>query len=250
MDLPIRHSRPSSVPHCGPGPIPEVGEPWGARKRRAKRAGAGLISEITTLAAPPAMRHQALTPIQKIMPSLRSELDRIGLKRVRLGHEARAEWQGAFAITGDGALEIVIGASLDPMKTLHHEVIHALRHMDLFTPAEWGALERAAVSGWIEKHDIDARYPDHSYSERIEEAIAEAFAEVSATGAVIPAGPLARAFDKIARLFRAFRNALRGCGFQTAEDVFGRVLAGKISARQAGDTGTVMRIAPAHQARR
>lgn len=178
---------------------------------------------------------EATGRIVKLLPRLRAELDRLDLKRVRLGVETGVDWQGAFAITGDGAMEIVIGASLDPMKTLHHEVIHALRMMDLFTPAEWKVLELAGET-WIEKHDIAARYPDLSHAEQIEEAIAEEFSEALAAKKAPRGSLLIQAFNKIARVFRAIANVLRGAGFHSAEDIFGRVLAGEIGAR-AGTAG-------------
>lgn len=232
MDLSFPSSRGAAVPPCRPGSSPEIIDPWSTGKRRSTGRGARAVSKIVM---PPVLAaHRPRTPaaIQEILPALRSELDRLGLKRVRLGLEAGADWQGAFAITGDGALEIVIGASLDPMKTLHHEVIHALKHLDLFTTAEWTALERAAVSGWIERHQIDTRYPDLTWRERVEEAIAEAFAEHQKTPGSGKPSPIARAFDKIARLLLAFRNALAGAGFRTAAEIFERVHSGEISARQ------------------
>lgn len=178
----------------------------------------------------------ATSEVMRLLPRLRAELDRLDLKRVRLGIETGVDWQGAFAITGDGAMEIVIGASLDPMKTLHHEVIHALRMMDLFTPAEWKVLVLAGET-WMEKHDIAARYPDLSHAEQIEEAIAEEFSEALAAKKAPRGSLLIQAFNKIARLFKAIANVLRGAGFHTAEDIFGRVLAGEIGARSANTAG-------------
>lgn len=176
--------------------------------------------------------------IRRLMPNLRAELDRLDLKRVRLSsREDAANWQGAFVVTGDGEMEIVIGASLDPMKTLHHEVIHALRAMNLFTPQEWKALTLAAGSKWLDKHDIAARYPHLTEAERIEEAIAEEFSQALAAKQAPKGSILIQAFNKIARIFRAFRNVLNGAGYQTPEEIFGRVLSGEISARQAGNTG-------------
>jgi len=175
--------------------------------------------------------------IAAVMPKLRAELDRLDLKRVKLAMDSGSDWQGMFQVTGDGAMEITIAASLDPMKTLHHEVIHALRSLDLFTLSEWRALELAAERGWIEKHDIAARYPDLLPHEQIEEAIAEEFSEALAVKKSPKGSALVTAFNKIARLLRALRNVLNGAGYQTAEDIFGRILAGEISKRQAENAG-------------
>ena len=192
--------------------------------------------------------------IRRLMPALRAELDRLDLKRVRLTQfEGKTNgWQGMFQVTGDGEMEIIIGASLDPMKTLHHEVIHAMRAMNLFTPEEWKALKLAAHRSWYQKHNIKARYSSEkggdvplylmlTAEQELEEAIAEEFSEALSKREAPKGGLLITAFNKIARLLRAFRNVLNGAGFQTTEDIFGRILAGEIGKRNAGNTGAVRR---------
>jgi hypothetical protein len=147
-------------------------------------------------------------------------------------HEAAGRnWQGQFRVTGDGAMEIAIGASLDPAATLRHEVIHALRAMNLFTPQEWRALSLKAERSWLAEHDIARRYPELPPETQIEEAIAEAFSAALRTKTSPRGSALVTAFNKIARFLRALRNVLEGAGFRTAEDVFGDVVAGRISAR-------------------
>jgi hypothetical protein len=173
------------------------------------------------------------------MPALRAELDRLDLKRVRLtAHEGQPGWQGAFHVTGDGEMEIIIGASLDPAKTLYHEVIHALRAMNLFTPAEWRALSIAAERTWLAEHDIAALYKDLSPEKQIEEAIAEAFSAALAARKSPKGSLLVRAFNKIARVLRAFRTVLTGRGYDTPEAIFGRVLSGEIGARARFSAGS------------
>ena len=185
--------------------------------------------------------------ITRLMPALRAELDRLDLKRVKLTQaEAADGYQGKFVVTGDGEMEIVIGASLDPAKTLHHEVIHALRAMQLFTKDEWRALTLAAERSWLAKHDIEARYPHLTRQEQIEEAIAEEFSEALDAKRSPNGSALVKAFNKIARLFRAIRNVFNGAGFHTAEDIFGKILAGEISKRQAGNTGAMTRLQTKH----
>ena len=206
-------------------------------------------------ATDPRISYQVVTPqmvreaavateeILRVAPALRAELDRLDLGRVKLFVATNSpNYQGMFQVTGDGGMEITIAASMDPLKTLHHEVIHALRTMNLFTPAEWRALELSAVNGWVKKHDIVARYPDLLPSEQIEEAIAEEFSEALDAKRAPKGSALVTAFNKIARLFRAIRNAFHGAGFRTAEDIFGQILAGEISKRQAGNTGAITRL--------
>ncbi|WP_395542714.1 hypothetical protein [Neotabrizicola sp. sgz301269] len=177
-----------------------------------------------------AVRQRPTPAVTRIIPGLRAELDRLGLRRVRLDVETGVDWQGAFAMGRDGALEIVIGAALDPMATLHHEVIHAMRHMGLFSAAEWRALELAAPA-WIAEHDIAARYPGLPAAMLVEEAIAEQFAAALAQGGRPAGSAVARAFDKVLRLFEAVRNAIAGAGLQTSRGVFERVRTGEIGAR-------------------
>ena len=216
-----------------------------AEERSAIRSGSGQGDAAPRVTQSRLVRDAAAatSEIRRLMPALRAELDRLDLKRVKLSQrEGDVGWQGAFTVTGDGEMEIVIGASLDPMKTLHHEVIHALRAMNLFTPEEWRALTIAAERGWAAKHDIAERYPHLTEAERIEEAIAEEFTEALAKKQAPKGSILIAAFNKIARLFKAFRNVLNGAGFQTADDVFGRVLAGEIGARGAENTGAAMHV--------
>lgn len=185
--------------------------------------------------------------IARAMPRLRAELDRLNLKRVTLELDAPGMGrQGAMVARAPGEIDILIGQSIDPDATLYHEAIHAMRAMNLFTPEEWTALETAAAKrgpggapSWIEKHRIADRYPDLMQDERIEEAIAEEFAERFASRKSPAGSILIRAFNKIARLLKALRNAITGPGVQTAEDVFGAVMAGQIGARDAGNTGAI-----------
>lgn len=168
----------------------------------------------------------------QMLPTLRAELDRLDLKRVDLKIDPTAEYQGMIWETPQGALQIVIGNSLDPQATVYHEVIHALRTMNLFTDQEWAALEHAAVKGgWLDKHDIPARYPDLMPHEQIEEAIAEEFSRALDSKTAPTGSTVIRAFNKIARALKAFRNVFRGAGWNTAEDLFGKVMAGEIAAR-------------------
>lgn len=168
--------------------------------------------------------------LQAILPALRVELDRLNLKRVKLSKDTDGSRQGAF-IADANRLKILIGPSLDPMAVLHHEAIHALKLLDLFTPQEWRALEIKAARSWVDRYDIVARYPDLMPSEQIEEAIAEAFADARNTKKAPSGSILIRAFNKIVRMFKAIGNALRGAGFQTIEDVFGRAMSGEIGGR-------------------
>lgn len=66
--------------------------------------------------------------------------------------------QGMFLRNPHGGMAIVVAAWLDPMTSLHHEMIHARRSRNLFTREEWRALEIKAARTWVEEVDIVARY--------------------------------------------------------------------------------------------
>jgi endonuclease YncB( thermonuclease family) len=178
--------------------------------------------------------NQAMKNIIAIMPELRKELDRLNLKRVKLYYDPMADWQGRIEIDNpNDHMAIFLGSTGDAMATIHHEVIHALYWSNLFTPQEWHALKRAAMKGrWLQKYDINKRYPDLSYDERLEEAIAEEFGEVYARRQPVPKdSAVITAFNKIVRFLKAVFTAQKKAGFPTAEDVFGKVLSGEIGAR-------------------
>jgi hypothetical protein len=183
--------------------------------------------------------------IQQAMPALRRELDRLDLRRVTLRQAPDMTDQGRIDYGPDG-ITITIGAALDPARTLYHEVIHALYMSNLFTPQEWAALSHAAEK-WLTKHDIPSRYPNLTHAEQIEEAIAEEFGAAMTARKAPDGSLLITAFNKIARFLKALRNVMNGRGFQTAEDIFGRVYSAEIGARRADNTGEWARIQPRFQ---
>ncbi|MCV6825998.1 MULTISPECIES: LPD38 domain-containing protein [Halocynthiibacter] len=218
---------------------------------------AGAINPVWSIDITPDLREAAMRPmailqkpdaqkaqiemqsqenVASVLPDLRKELDRLNLKRVKLDADrSDSNRQGAFEVNMLGRMKIVIGASLDPMQTLRHEAVHALRSMNLFTPAEWKVLEAASSKKWVEKHRIVQRYPDLSPSEQIEEGIAEEFAEAFTMKKAPQNGLVRQSFNKIVRFFKALKNAVTGKGFQTFEDVFARMDSGAVGARSKGD---------------
>lgn len=119
---------------------------------------------------------------------------------------------------------------------MHHEVIHALRNLGVFTPGEWATLRAAAQrEGWHREFGIAKRYPTLDANGQDEEAVADKFGQWASGAAPEPKGGL---LGRIWRKFLAFlgraRNALAGRGFQTADDVFQRVEAGEVGRRAPG----------------
>lgn len=73
--------------------------------------------------------------LKDTIPALVKRLKKLGLARVNLEIAEGVEWQGVFENV-HGNLKILIGATSDGMKTLNHEVIHALRDMKVSTDKE------------------------------------------------------------------------------------------------------------------
>lgn len=170
---------------------------------------------------------------------LRARLDRLNLKRAglridrafrALGEKGRAEEGRYEQIAGVG--EIIIRHALNSARTLNHEAIHALRNLGLFTPSEWAVLEDRARNSWAKKYrDHLAQYEDQPPAVRLEEAVAEAFADAM-TRPAAPTGRIRTAFRKIDRFMRGAELAER----HGLPDLGGRVRAGfeRRSGRTAG----------------
>jgi hypothetical protein len=168
----------------------------------------------------------------RMIPAMRAALDKMMLQRVKVTAETRRDRQGAFTVDMLGNMNILIGQSVDLMATLYHESIHAMKEMNLFTDAEWSALEAEAAKTWMKKYDIEGRYPKLNRQDQIEEAIAEAFgAWGAANGKGTQSGMIATAFAKMKRMVQAIRNAANGLGFENSESIFGKAMSGEVGSR-------------------
>lgn len=165
---------------------------------------------------------------------------RIGDKRVA----------GAYD-RGENLLFVAL-AEADPKRTLRHEAIHAMRHMNVITRKEWGVLARKAHKTWRKQYDVDGRWgnffdgwPDDVVQDKLtEEGVAEAFAD-HVSGARKQTGTVAGILNRMAKFIEALGNALRGLGFRTYEDVFNALDRGERVAGKGGSgTGTAFQPAP------
>lgn len=179
---------------------------------------------------------------KKLLPALkRFGLEGVGLRVVKSIEDGGAGADGAYA---DKLIQVALSAE-NPMGVMRHEVIHALKELGAFTVKEWRVLEGKAKSEWVNKFIREAgtyeRYQQvyenatgslEGFDEYInEEAIAEAFKYFDATK--VPPGLVGNLFGRIRNLFASLRNALQGAGFQTAEEVLGRIEEGKVTPTQA-----------------
>jgi hypothetical protein len=174
-------------------------------------------------------------------------LAKFGLKDVALkivrqveGGKADGSYSGL-----DNLIEIAMSAD-KPIRTMRHEVIHALRRLGFFTPQQWGALQRQAKQIWIPKYlagrtaKIDGKtmtrlkaYQQMGLSEIdiIEEAIADAFADFDVSGQA-PAGLMQSLLKRLQNFFKALRAAFGGAGFESAEEIFGKIEVGALVPRE------------------
>jgi hypothetical protein len=170
---------------------------------------------------------------QQLLPALkRFGLEKVGLRVVKSIADGKAD--GSYI---QELIKVAYDAK-NPMATLRHESIHALKELGAFTPDEWKVLTNKAKSDWIKKYikpNIMEGYRNQYIAENgnlrgfdefiQEEAIAEAFADFANTKP--PAGLIGNIFFRIGRLFEALGNTFKRLGFKTADDIFQKVERGE-----------------------
>jgi len=186
---------------------------------------------------------------RSIAERLKAEMDKLGLPSIDL-----TVVQKLFGVLSDGSSVEAYGAFFNGMitvamdtesggknpsivSTLRHEVIHALRSSKLwsgspyglFRKAEWEALEKWAKGQTDLLQTQREAYPELTEAEILEEVIAEGFARWVAGQK--QSGFIRSAFERIMSLIKAFRSALRGEGFTTADSVLSRINTGAIGRR-------------------
>jgi len=172
---------------------------------------------------------KARQDMSKIIPRLAKTLDKMGLQKINinLSKNLKAMIDGKITKVNGTYLNRIISLCLDNPNieaTLHHEAIHALKEMGLFSPKEWAVLSKRANEQWIDKYNIKTRYPNASPEVKIEEAIASAFPDyMKQIGQ--PRGLLQRIKDFVQKV----GNVFRGLGFNTSESVFGKAAEGRLT---------------------
>jgi hypothetical protein len=146
---------------------------------------------------------------------------------------------------GGAYLDKLIRVSLEeanPIQTMRHESLHAMKDLGFFTPQQWRALEERANKEWIKTYlegqetEIDGQkmsrldgYKKLGYTQEaiVEEAIADAFGAYD-KGAKPPPGMIAALFRKMKNFFSNIGQAFRGAGFQSADDIFQNIERGRV----------------------
>jgi hypothetical protein len=161
----------------------------------------------------------------ELAKKLRPMMERLGLGDMRLNILRAIKTKDGQSADGY-YLQRVIAIAMDaenPIRTLRHEGIHALKELGAFTPQQWKVLEQKAKAEWMDKYNIAERYRGIGMSQdaMIEESIADAFSDFDQTKA--PPGLIGALFNKIRQFMTAFGNGLRGMGFESAEGIFTRL---------------------------
>ena len=188
------------------------------------------------VAEAPEEKETAKTLAETLAPILK----KFGLGDVQLQIVKGMEDEGSYVAN---LIKIALDAK-DAIGVLRHESIHALKDLGFFSPQQWTALERMAKEKWIDQYlkgvahdDTRSRYDAYvdEYKGKmsegelesliVEEAIADAF---RAFGDKPPPGMISSLINKIKQFFERLNNALNAAGYQSAEDVFGKIERGEL----------------------
>ena len=165
--------------------------------------------------------------------TLRNSLDKMGLKQIGLNLEDTMYrmLNGRMSEVNGSYFDKLINLSLagpNIFRTMNHEAVHAMKDLGFFSDRDWALLSDLAKSEWINKYDPDgSRYGSKPMDIRIEEAIADAFADMQTQSPAIKS-----LFNSIVNILKRIGNVLRGRGFRTAQDIFLEAAEGKLAERQ------------------
>lgn len=207
----------------------------------------------------------------QILDNLRKRLDKIGLKNVKLegkkviGSEQEGFAEGVSYASPDG--EQVIGLSMglyDPALSdadyearvadvMNHEVVHALRNLNVFTPKELKLLSRAArKTKYVKAADGKKIKRNYSYFDRAarinpelsvkkdkqgvlsaleEEAVAEMYRDY-VSGNLPKVGQSRPILKRIGDFFRSIVGAHVDDGFNSVDSIFGNITGGSVAGRE------------------
>lgn len=194
----------------------------------------GATERLETLGIYTKETHDKLAQLRlSLLPALkRYGLENVGLRIVNSIQDGRADGQWVKQIM------TIAMDSKDPMGTLKHESIHALKELGAFTKQEWQVLENKAKSDWIQKYLKDVKSADGvSLYDRykamglnqvdiMEEAIAEAFKHFK-VGNLQP-GMIGNIWMRLNKMFEALRNGFAKLGFKTSDAIFSNIEEGGI----------------------
>lgn len=203
-------------------------------------------------------RAKVLAQLRPVQESLQKTLEGFGLNDIGLSIDRRVFNREGQALTSEGLFDPVVRQvflavdAIDPDGTLtteqrrdalkgvlRHEVVHALRYLDLWKKSEWKNLEKAAAT--VIKPGTDKtylqiaqeNYADQSDVIKAEESVSELIRDVAARRSNIAGRPRTLS-ERAINFFDKAKNAITGSGFQTYEDIVQRFERGDIGARERG----------------
>ena len=167
----------------------------------------------------------------QIAELLLPEMKRFGLENVGLKVMDSIENGRADGMWANNLIHVALDKP-NPMGSMRHESVHALKQLGGFKDNEWSALNNKAKSEWLQTFIKDTgKYEEYKkiyqqenktlkgFDEYInEEAIAEAFRYFDKNGA--PEGMIGAIYEKLKLMFEALRNGFTGAGFQSADSIF------------------------------
>ncbi len=138
---------------------------------------------------------------------------------------------------------------------LNHEVVHAIRMMDLWTNKEWIGLENLTkkktrqgnVTYYQDAQETYRGRPGMAPVQIMEEAVANLIKDARAKPRLITGKPRGLV-NRMYEFFERMRSSLKGTGFQSFGDIMGRLEAGEIGARERGEIRTLRATERAQQA--
>jgi hypothetical protein len=153
-----------------------------------------------------------------------------------------ARSESAFE-AGQPATEKMIEDRL--ISTLHHEMLHAMRNLDLFTQQEWRLLtdyvtntKRPSVNQtYLE--EAQERYSDRDLTVQVEEAVAELVRD-AVDGTVKVSGKPRSLINRIVEFFKGMIKSTSGENFTTIESLVGGIGSGAVGSRARGVQRTLL----------
>ena len=128
---------------------------------------------------------------------------------------------------------------------LNHEVVHAVRFLDLWKDNEWRLLENLAKTKIVPGTDnitffnkAQSLYTDKSAVTQMEEGIAELIRYGHKDRRLITGKPRSLV-ERMYNFFEKTGSALRGTGFQSFSDVMSRLESGELGSRKRGEIRTL-----------
>lgn len=203
-------------------------------------------------------RAEVIKQLEPLQSSLSDALKGFGLNDVGLSINNRVFTRRGEALTSEGLFDPVVRRvflavdAVDPQGNLdtnqrrealrgvlRHEVVHALRYLDLWKRSEWKNLEGAASN--LKKPGTDKtylqiaqeNYADQNKVIQVEESVADLIRDVAGNISRV-AGKPRNLSERAINFFDKTKNSLTGAGFQTYEDVIRRFEQGVVGARERG----------------